>query len=220
MKLERFLREEQYEFSSAIDDELSIVTKNCSRIIKAYKSTGSFFYRGAKGHPTFQEKKGRLTTVRKPKDTPAVIHRFLNILGKEIIGWKFRDGIPASTLESQAKGYSGYEKNVYIIFPHNKFKIAWHPKIYDLFSHLRSELRYKIFFDQNTGKFLKPAEQKKAVEKYRKELEDIVRGYITDGPEVCLRTHRGEVFFRTGKYYLINSVFENTIRDQLVIGKT
>jgi len=192
MRLDRYLIEKKKKVD--IMPYLDTIEKNCSKILKVYQKAGHFIYRGAPGvhignTGTFIEKKPD-KKVRKPRNTPIEIHRYLNKLFKEKFGWNVRDGISTTPAWVQAHYYG----HVYIFLPTDRYKFAWSPKYGDLYVDM--PIVQGVFFDNK--EFLEKRHKtfQRAVNTFK---DDDLVGAIRNGYDAV----KAEIMFKVNKYYLL-----------------
>lgn len=180
------MRLDNYIINEDIDKYIPILERDCSRIIKIYKNTHKFLYRGLMYRSDFLVKKWREES-RRPKSTPKFVHDYLNKRFKDKFGWNVRNGISATSKLMQASFYGV----VYIFFPVNDFEYVYAPNIGDLYAHLPGSIGG---FDKENNYF----------EKYKDIYDRLFNRYINSNLEGALINQQGEIMFKTSKYYLIH----------------
>lgn len=186
------------------------IKKECSQILKVYKSMRKVAMRGIKrGQADYDilVKKGRVGKGRIPKDTPKNVHRWLNDMFKDKFGWPVRDGVPTTALFEQAGNYG----DRYVFYPANGYKFVYSVRISDLFDRIPHNIRFGPL------RTAQPGEIDSYVRGSAEELHGGKNEYAyflelfdtyTDKnlQEGLLRS--GEIFFNTKKYYLV-SIFND-----------
>ena len=203
MRLDRYLIEARKGMDwEELLPQIEQIEKECSQIIKVYRSTRKFLYRAVKEDAWIIEKKGRGAKVRIPRNTPVEYHRLLNKLFRDKLGWKVRDGVSTSP-QSASLGIYG---DTYIFFPKNGYKYAWSPKYGDLWRDL--PIMQTIIPGRTTTKeWLKKKETtfKRAVNTYK---DNDLETAIIKGSDYSKGTN--EIMFKVSKYYLIH--YDLTVR--------
>jgi hypothetical protein len=139
MRLDNFLYESkpiELEWKKAKDIEK--IQANCSEILKIYKKTNMFLYRGFEKRTDIDKmirKKPR--KLRRPKDTEPQLQKMVDKYFLEKFGWKPRaQGVFTTSDFDLAVGYSGTWDYAHIIFPFDGFEYIWSPKIEDLYTDI------------------------------------------------------------------------------------
>lgn len=213
-RLRNYIAEEQIvstKFAQERDKIFNNIRKNCSQILDIYKTTinrsalkGGLLYRGLKKKVKMGEvKTGRLEKGRIPKDTPVVVHNWLNEQFKKRFGWSVRDGVPVTTAYGQAQGYG----EVYIFFPFNGFKYVYSDEVLDLYTDLPGIADADPWtFDLHEWQLM-----------YKDEIDEIIDSYTNKGLEKLLSKNSSifgsskEIMFNTSKYYLMSYTMVNYI---------
>lgn len=194
MRLESYLTEiKTKNYVSPKDEKLfEQMKKECSDIIKIYKKTGQFLYRGVK-NPSggIMVKTDHSGGYRKPIDTPAMVHRMLNRLFHEKFGWYVRNGVGVTT----RVGQSLYYGKPHIFLPVNGYEFAFSDKYTDLYNDAIRKLVYGS----------KP--DKEWVEKHKRSFQALVNKYQNTKLKDAFTKNVGEVYFKTDKYYLVDYDF-------------
>jgi hypothetical protein len=176
-----------------VEDIAAKLKKNCSQILRIYK-TYAPLWRGTSKWELYnpiEQHKGHVGTGRDPKDTPKVIHDYLNAGMKKKIGWNVRDGVPVSTDWEQSKNYGDPQ----IFFPFNGFKWAYVKSSRDVFITL-DDMVYNAL---TKGLKRITALDIKKEEWLRNEMDRIIAN-TTNKP--WTKGHHGEIFFNVKQYYL------------------
>jgi len=139
MRLEEYLFEsnnKDNEIYWTNKNDIGKIHANCSEIIKIYKKTNKFFYRGIEkwlDQDKMIRKKPRLR--RQPKDMPDVMHKLLDKYFYEKFGWKPRSqGVFVTPLFNVAREYG----DTSIFFPFDGFEYIWSQKIDDAYNAVGS----------------------------------------------------------------------------------
>lgn len=194
MKFKQYLNEGKIRLLS--EEQIELLEKKCSKILKLYRSTELFFYRGIKdgNNEIFIEKKGRVAN-RQPRNTPKEMHLELNKHFKSKFGWNVRNGVSVSNNYGQATFYG----RTYMFFPINTFKYCWSEKYNDLFgdnSFLSSGI--PIGFNRK--------DKKEWLDKKKTTFTRIVNTYTDKDLDRVLEFYdRKEVMFKVGTYYLVDA---------------
>lgn len=140
MRLNNFLWESKEIFWEKEKDMDKIYT-NCSEIVKIYKKTNEFFYRGLKYKPGTKNKmiRKKPRKLRRPRDTSIEAQKAFDKYMLEKFGWKPRaQGVFATSDFYDAEGYGGG----HIIFPYDGFEYIWSPKMEDAYSDILEDYGY------------------------------------------------------------------------------
>lgn len=135
MRLENFLFENDNVYWTKQKD-IDKIHANCSDIVKIYKKTNKFFYRGLLkwvDNEKMIKKKPRLR--RKPKDMDQHMQKLFDAYFYEKFGWMPRSqGVFATTSYITSIDYG----NPHVIFPFDGFEYIWSAKIADMYSEIGS----------------------------------------------------------------------------------
>lgn len=110
----------------------ALIHKECSEFFK--ETNGLRLFRGTKRNIAAFEKI-RPRQDRQPKDTPQVIHEYLDKWFQKKFGWKARsEGVFVSPRSDQTEHYGA----PYWFIPCNGYKYVYSPKIWDIVAELES----------------------------------------------------------------------------------
>jgi hypothetical protein len=217
-------------YINELADDLSgaakLIERDCQPFLKEARQI--WFKRGTKKNIKSNLRKFKARSDRQPKDTPRWLHNIFDEAFKKKFGWKARsEGVfaSASTYQSEVYGKS------YLIFPIGDFKFVYSHHVVDLFDDLTLSLltgpnrdNTDIVRDYALSwmhairewiNFKTPGRvaDMDAMEIVKHTVDLIVKTY-TD-KNLSLIYHNNEVAFNCYNYYLVNPVYENSLRRQL-----
>ena len=202
--------------------DIEQLKQDCSIFIndlkKQKKSFIEFIYSGRKGSNTIIKKDVRQN--RRPLDTPEGIH--------DMIDNEFFDEFGYKPRSSSLFCYVDYRKTMaygktYVIFPIDKYKLIWSPKVTDLYDHLSKKFRPYIRYVKSGGntrpvwlgmdefeqnnfnsyqefkEYLESGEAKQDLKSY---IYDLVRSYkVSDASDIPNIPTNNEIMLMTKSYY-------------------
>jgi hypothetical protein len=126
MRLIHYLHEDAHELDQSAETKKKI-HKECKPFLRASK--GYSLWRGMwnKGDKIGKYK---VRKDRKPLDTPADVHKELDIIFKRHFGWPARSSGLLTTGDEKVAATYGYS---YQIFPIGKFRFIWSEGVHDLY---------------------------------------------------------------------------------------
>lgn len=131
-------------------EDIAKIKKECSQIVRIYKRTNKFLYRGLQTTNNFSFGKIIPRTNRRPKDTPREYSEKADDFFYRKFGWQPRkEGVFAVARFDTARSYS-ISSHADIIFPANGFKYIWSPEVEDLYADVFEKIGYdeeENFFD-------------------------------------------------------------------------
>jgi hypothetical protein len=214
-------------------DIISMIRKDCQPFLKEMKGSRSLLYRGS-DQPVDGIEKIVPRNNRIPKNTPLKLHKQLDIVFKKGFGWKARsEGVFVSFDEVEAEFYG----ETYLFFPIGKYKYVWSSIYRDLTRHYNID-DFKYF--ANPDGYMEEAwykhmggwseeiyKDKAGLEKWKKEnikkiesevigrVGNIIKDY-TDKGLGNAKKYMAEVAFKCKSYYLVNTLYGNEIKDELL----
>lgn len=128
---------------------VSQIKRDCAPFVEVLKQNhGRPLFRGS---DTGRPEVGHMKLIsprleRKPKDTPADIHNFMNQLFVEAFGYPYRNGIFTTSSQSTAAAYG----TVCVVFPIGELKFIWSKSINDLFYQIDEIYSKEAYDDVDT----------------------------------------------------------------------
>lgn len=122
---------------------IDILEKECSEIIRIYRKSKRFFYRGIRSNFVFLKK--QYPRKRKPMNIDNLISQLVDSALDDIgMNAKRENSVFVTSSQSQALSYG----NLYLFFPKNNFSFTYSKKINDLFLDLK-----KIYNDSRFNRY-------------------------------------------------------------------
>lgn len=136
-----------------------ILEKNCSEILKVYKSAGKFLYRGVKAG-NVATIKARVRTDRKPRYLHPKLQELADEVAKEMGAKALRGN---SLFCSTKEDIAGTWGDAYIVFPRNGFEVTFFEGMKD--DYMYSLLAYDVGLGDDDGSADRIEKTKKEIEK-------------------------------------------------------
>jgi hypothetical protein len=172
--------------------KLEDILPKCSDIIRVYRNTKEYLYRGVGSDLDIIKKKSRKKRI--PKDTPIEVHKAADKLFMKRFGWKARSsGVFVTSDEGDADAY-GY---TYIFLPVNGYSFLWSPSVNDFTVDLQTEGILKYWMGYELAIDIKDAE---------KRLENIIKTYKKTNLKQAIESGN-EIMFNCTEYYLIGEKY-------------
>jgi len=178
------------------EEEWSKIEKECSNALQVMKSTDKFLYRGIK-HIAKPIERLHSPSNRKSTGTPVWIRNKIDIFLKEKGFVALRsNSVYATTSYEMAYLYSDDMLSPYIIIPTNSVAITWSPIIDDLFHWVKEVWRSHV-------------------SKQETKLNEIMNKADYQSNNLLEAFNSGNEIMINGYYWIIDSKYENKIRDLL-----
>ena len=221
MRLEKYLAEQDFNiYEGPVRTWLGEIERECSQIIKIYKKTLGYLWRGISRYSVVNQAEIKITnmkkplsitprTAREPKDMPWDIHEFLDTLFKKYFGWNVRsEGVFTTTSRRQAGTFG----TPVVVFPVDGFKYVYHPQVGDLFSHMEDE--HLLLPAEDWAWETELPKDKDPFVEQSEAIEDLVKGFKSTSLASIIRDKMGmyqEIAIKCKKYYILPNKFEGTL---------
>lgn len=205
MRFEKYL----VEGSQTPDDIIKMLHTDCAEWFNQIKGD-QVCYRGAKPITGVIEKRIP-RKVRKPRDTPMVLHNSLDDEFKKKFGWKARsEGVFATSNMRQARGYGA----PHAFFPIGKFKYIYSDQIEDLSDYFENEEVLAWVGDDDGYEFYEGGVEFGS-ERFNNILKRAINTYSDKRLSYALESDVEIMFYCPKGYYLVENYFVQDNREEI-----